>query len=252
MWFVCVFLKSRAHKQPWKGPLYSAQPAEMRFNGLGLLSCPFHKKKLKYRKKAGGGGLRARRVPNPNDAISLGARLGWKRLGERLKWFKRCRRGLPSKSCLEWEEGGKKGDAGAEWEGKKKKCQAKSSLHSMQNCSQLRECGRCLKQRTRNILWSRDGGGGQCATVVRGVGRFTKLPTLPYGVRGCRCSPVLAGEFCWVAQAPTSITKLPHQHDKDDTYHLRKLNTKINKHSWAVFFFLFFFLDSNELQETSL
>lgn len=162
MWFVCVFLKSRAHKQPWKGPLYSAQPAEMRFNGLGLLSCPFHKKKLKYRKKAGGGGLRARRVPNPNDAISLGARLGWKRLGERLKWFKRCRRGLPSKSCLEWEEGGKKGDAGAEWEGKKKKCQAKSSLHSMQNCSQLRECGRCLKQRTRNILWSRDGWGSMC------------------------------------------------------------------------------------------
>lgn len=54
--------------------------------------------------------------------------------------------------------GGQRGDAGAEWEVKKNKCQAKSSLHSMQNCSQPHECGQCLKQKTQNILWSRDGG----------------------------------------------------------------------------------------------
>lgn len=91
---------------------------------------------------------------------------------------------MPHKSCLEGKEGGGgvRGDAGAEWEGKKK-CQAKLSLHSMQNCSQLHECGRSLKQRAQNILWSRDGGS-QCSMVACGVGRFTKLPTLPYGMSG--------------------------------------------------------------------
>lgn len=38
-----------------------------------------------------------------------------------------------------------------------------------------------LKQKMWNILLSRDEG--QCAAVVRGVRKFTKLPTLPYTMR---------------------------------------------------------------------
>lgn len=69
-------------------------------------------------------------------------------------------------------------------------------------------------------------------------------------MRGGRRSPVLAGEFYWVAQTPASSARLPHQHDKDDTRHLRKLNTKINKHLEQFFFpVCCLFVEDNKLQE---
>lgn len=49
MWFVCVFLKRGAHKQPWKGPLYSAR--QPRCASLGrpfVFPCS---QNLKHRKK---------------------------------------------------------------------------------------------------------------------------------------------------------------------------------------------------------
>lgn len=51
MWFVCVFLKRGAHKQPWKGPLYSAR--QQRCASLGrpfVFPCS---QNLKHRKKRG-------------------------------------------------------------------------------------------------------------------------------------------------------------------------------------------------------
>lgn len=78
MWFVCVFLKRGAHKQPWKGPLYSAR--QQRCASLGrpfVFPCS---QKLKRRKKKKKRGLILSMWAGPNDAIRLGARFGWKRL----------------------------------------------------------------------------------------------------------------------------------------------------------------------------
>lgn len=51
MWFVCVFLKRSAHKQPWKGPLYSAR--KPRCASLGLPFVFPSSQNLKRRKKRG-------------------------------------------------------------------------------------------------------------------------------------------------------------------------------------------------------
>lgn len=51
MWFVCVFLKRGAHKQPWKGPLYSAR--QQRCASLGQPFVFPSSQNLKHRKKRG-------------------------------------------------------------------------------------------------------------------------------------------------------------------------------------------------------
>lgn len=65
-------------------------------------------------------------------------------------------------------------NTGGEWGGKVPR---QWSFYSMQNCSQTPWVRWMLKQKTQNILLSRDKG--QCAAVVCGVRKFTKLPTLP-------------------------------------------------------------------------
>lgn len=98
MWFVCVFLKRGAHKQPWKGPLYSAR--EPRCASLGRPFVFPSSQNLNHRKKSVGG-FDSLSVCKPKWCHKIGARFGWKRLQKRLKWFKRCRRELPANPV--WE-----------------------------------------------------------------------------------------------------------------------------------------------------
>lgn len=70
----------------------SIQPLQQRCASLGPPFVFPRSQTLKYRRK--------KKTANPNDAMRLGARFGWKRLQRFLKWFKRCRRELPCKSSL--------------------------------------------------------------------------------------------------------------------------------------------------------
>ena len=85
MWFVCVFLKRGAHKQPWKGPLYSARQQRCASLGRPFVFAPCSqnlkrrgkKKKKKKKKKRGlilSGCEQAQMMP-----LDLGARFGWKK-----------------------------------------------------------------------------------------------------------------------------------------------------------------------------
>lgn len=70
-----------------------------------------------------------------------------------------------------------------------------------------------LKQKVQNIPLSRDGG--QCAAVVRGVRKFSKLPTLPYTIRS-QLKPVtlfIIGKGILFSQGCTH-TEMKHQERK--------------------------------------
>lgn len=91
-----------------------------------------------------------------------------------------------------------------------------------------------LKQKMRNILLSRDEG--QCAAVVRGVGKFTKLPTLPCTMRGAGDAlHYWHGNFVSICVHELSElekiyihVRLPHQRDRDGMQ-LHNLNAWIKK-----------------------
>lgn len=101
-----MFLKRDAHKQHWKGPLYSAR--QQRCASLVRpFVFPLFTKPLSIEIK----GLILSIRADPNDAIRLGACFGWKSLQWCLKWFKRCRRELPCKILFGNNTGG-------EWGGK--------------------------------------------------------------------------------------------------------------------------------------
>lgn len=84
-----------------------------------------------------------------------------------------------------------------------------------------------LKQKMWNIPLSRDEG--QCAAVVRGVRKITKLPTLAYTIRSqfraCNALHYLFPQGlvpkCPHRDEPSEkkYTGLPHQHDKAKQLH---------------------------------
>lgn len=76
MWFVCVFLKRGAHKQPWKGPLYSARQQRCASLGRPFVFPPVHKTLSGEKKRRL---ILSRCEQAQMMPLDLGARFGWEK-----------------------------------------------------------------------------------------------------------------------------------------------------------------------------